>query len=244
MDADFYQNLKTLRFHYLTEHYEDFITARQGKSPEQIVQDLIRLEITERGQRTLSRRLAEARIGRYKLMSEFDWNWPKVLERGQLKTILDTDFVNTRKNLILIGTRGLGKTMIAKNLALSAVHRGHSARFVTASKLVADLLSAGHRLETRLRYYARVELLIIDELGYLSFQDKAADLLFEVVSRRYERAPIILTTNLAFKEWPSIFPGAACVSALLDRLIHHCEILVIKGDSYRCKESRVNKESV
>ena len=91
--------------------------------------------------------------------------------------------------------------------------------------------------EARLRYYARVDLLVIDELGYLSYQDKAADMLFEVVARRYERAPIVLTTNLMFGEWPQIFPGAACVSAIIDRLIHHCEILQIKGPSFRKTES-------
>lgn len=243
MDSDFNDSMKALRLHYLSQHYADFIRARQNKPVEQIIQDLVRLEMTERGQRTLSRRLAEARLGRFKMMSEFDWEWPKQLDRAQLKAILETDFVRTGKNLIFIGPRCLGKTMIAKNLALSSVHRGNSVRFVTASKLVADLQSCGHRLETRLRYYARIELLIIDELGYLSFQSQAADLLFEVISRRYEKAPIILTTNLAFKEWPTIFPGAACVSALLDRLIHHCEILVIGGDSYRQKESLKSKRS-
>ena len=106
---------------------------------------------------------------------------------------------------------------------------------------LTDLMAAGHRLETRLRYYTRIDLLIIDELGYLSFQDKAADLLFEVVSRRYEHAPIIVTTNRAFKDWPEVFPGAACVSALLDRLIHHCEILSIEGDSYWRNESGKKK---
>jgi len=241
MKNEFYKGLKELRLHYLADHYQDFIALRQETPAEKIIQDLIRLELIEKSQRTLSRRLSEARIGRYKMMSEFDWNWPKALDRVKLKEILETDFITTQKNLILLGPKGLGKTMIAKNLVLSAVHAGHQARFVTASSLVAELLASGHRLETRLRYYTRLDLLVIDELGYLSFQTKAADLLFEVISRRYEKAPIILTTNLPFKEWPTIFPGAACVAALIDRLIHHCETLVIEGDSYRCLESMKKK---
>jgi DNA replication protein DnaC len=132
--------------------------------------------------------------------------------------------------------------MIAKNLVQKALDQGYKGRFITAAKLIADLLSADYRLESRLRYYTNLDILAIDEIGYLSFESRAADLLFEVVSRRYEQAPIILTTNLAFKDWPSIFPGAFCVSALVDRLIHHCHILPIRGDSYRQKESKDKKD--
>lgn len=237
METEFYSDLKSLRLHYLAENMDTFLSKRQDKSPREIINDIVRLEITEKSQRSVNKRVKDARLGKYRHFSEFDWNWPKELDRGKLKTIMDGDIVKAGRNLILIGTGGLGKTMIAKNIALMAIHKGYTARFITASKLVSDLLTAGHRLETRLRYFSNLDLLVIDELGYLSFQNKAADLLFEVVSRRYENAPIIITTNLAFKDWPMVFPGAACVSALLDRLIHHCDILKITGDSFRKNES-------
>lgn len=243
MDLQLFNNLKSLRLHYLAEHLEDFVNARDGKQPIDVIQDLICIELTERAQRSANTRMRDARLGKYRHMSAFDWNWPKKLDRAKLKTYMDSDPVQTKQNLIILGSGGLGKTMIAKNLALMAINRGHTTRFITASKLVSDLLAAGHRLETRLRYFARIDLLIIDELGYLSFQDRAADLLFEVISRRYEHAPVIVTTNLAFKDWPKVFPGAACVAALLDRLIHHCEIINIEGDSYRRNESSKQKGS-
>jgi DNA replication protein DnaC len=236
-DQDLSNLLQSLRLHHTAKNLESLMESLKERSPREILSHIASLEIVEQKNRSIARRLSEARIGRYKRMEDFDWKHPEEINRAKIETLLTTDFTKLGKNLVIIGTQGLGKTMIARNLAAKAVYDGHSARFTTASKLCADLLSAGHRLESRLRYYANADLLIIDELGYLSYQDKAADMLFEVVSRRYERAPIILTTNLTFAEWPNVFPGAACVSAILDRLIHHCEIIQIKGASYRKKRN-------
>jgi DNA replication protein DnaC len=234
--------LKTLRLHYTADNLESIMGALENKSPREALSHLAAVESIEKKNRSINRRMAESRLGRFKRMEDFDWKHPTEINRPKVESLLEGDFTMTGQNLIIIGTQGLGKTMIARNLGAIAVQLGHTVRFVTASKLVSDLLSAGHNLESRLRYYARVELLIIDELGYLSYQDKAADMLFEVVSRRYEKAPILLTTNLTFAQWPEIFPGAACVSAILDRLIHHCEIVQIKGPSFRKKQSGDKKK--
>lgn len=234
-DQDLCNLLQSLRLRYTAQNFDSLMDSLDGRSPREVLSHIASIELVEQKNRSIARRMAEARIGRYKRMEDFDWKHPQEVNRAKIEGLLSGDFTKLGKNLVIIGTQGLGKTMIARNLAATAVHNGHTARFTTASKLCADLLSSGHRLESRLRYYANTDLLIIDELGYLSYQDKAADMLFEVVSRRYERAPIILTTNLTFAEWPQVFPGAACVSAILDRLIHHCEIIQIKGTSYRKK---------
>lgn len=234
-DEELCAHLISLRLLYTSANLESLMDALSGRTPREILSHITSVELAEQKNRSIARRMAASGIGRYKRMEDFDWKHPKEINRAKIESLFSNDFTELGKNLVIIGTQGLGKTMIARNLAAKAVYNGHTARFITASKICSDLLCAGHRLESRLRYYANVDLLVIDELGYLSYQDKAADMLFEVVSRRYEKSPIVLTTNLTFAEWPKVFPGAACVSAILDRLIHHCEIIQIKGTSYRKK---------
>ena len=144
-----------------------------------------------------------------------------------------------RENLVMIASQGLGKTLLACNIAHAAVLEGYSALFVEASTMLLDLgaQDSARTLERRLRHYARPDLLCIDEVGYLSYDARAADLLFEVVSRRYENKSVVITTNLAFSDWPTIFPGASCVTALIDRLTHHADICLIEGESYRTREA-------
>ena len=156
-----------------------------------------------------------------------------VIERA-----LTLDFLPEARNLILAGANGLGKTMIAQNICHAAVLAGHSVLFRSAAALLEEL----HRQtpegrQRKLRTYANVGLLCVDEVGYLSFDDKSADLLYEVVNRRYERKSVVLTTNRPFKEWNEVFPNAACIVTLLDRLLHHADVTKIEGDSYRVRES-------
>ena len=141
--------------------------------------------------------------------------------------------------MIFMGPAGVGKTMIAKNLVFQAVMKGHTGLCVDASKMLTDLgdQETSRALERRLTKYLRPTVLLIDELGYLSHTNRAADLMFQVVSRRYERAATIITTNSPFKDWGKLFPSAGCVSVMIDRLTHRAEILVIEGESYRMKES-------
>ena len=156
---------------------------------------------------------------------------------------MQLEFLAATRNVVIVAPQGLGKTMIAQNIAHAALLAGHAALFVTAAQMLLDLgaQDSARALDRRLRYYASRPLLCIDEIGYLSYDARNADLLFQVVSRRYERKSLILTTNLAFSDWPTIFPNAACTTALIDRVVHHAEIIAIEGESYRRREAQAGK---
>ncbi len=172
-------------------------------------------------------------------MADFEWSWPKDIDRALVERLLRLDFLADAENLVLVGAQGLGKTMIAKNLVHQAILQGHSALFTTAADLLLDLngQETARGLDRRLRHYTRPHLLCIDEIGYLAYDAHAADLLFQIVTRRYEQKSIVLTTNLAFREWHTIFPNASCAVGLIDRLTHHAAIVKITGDSYRLREA-------
>ena len=213
--------------------------TRHRWSPAQVLEELVRAEHQDRAQRSLERRLAQARLGTFKPMADFDWAWPKSVDRAAVERVLTLGFLDRAENVILAAPSGLGKTMLAKNVAHQAVLQGYSVRCVTAADLLLDLggQETSRALERRLRAYVKPRLVVVDELGYLTYDNRAADLLFQVINRRYERGSLLVTTNLAFKAWHTIFPNAACVTALLDRLTHHAEIIPITGDSYRRREA-------
>jgi DNA replication protein DnaC len=219
---------------------DDFL-ARASKahwSPHQILEQLVQAEIAERSRRSLERRLRLSGLKRFKPMVDFDWSWPSKIEREVIDRALTLDFVPEARNVILIGANGLGKTMIAQNICHAAVLAGYSVLFRSAAALLEELQrQSPEGRRSKLRTYANAGLVCIDEVGYLSFDDKAADLLYEVVNRRYERKPVILTSNRPFKEWNEVFPNATCIITLLDRLLHHADVTVIEGDSYRVRES-------
>ncbi len=201
--------------------------------------ELVDCEETERQRRSFERRLRNAKLKRFKAMADFEWDWPTKIDREQIEELFELGFIAEAANLVLVGSNGVGKTMIAKNLAHQALLAGHTARFITASELLNDLVAqdAGGALERRLRHYERPRLLIIDELGYLPCANHHADLLFEIISRRYHEKPVILTTNKAFAEWNEVFPNTACVVALIDRLVHRAEVVDIEGESFRLREA-------
>ena len=227
------QRATALGLHGLVAHFPQV-------DSEAWVPTLLDWEESERASRGLSRRIAAAHIGRFRPMADFDYAWPKKLDRDALDDAFRLDFLSASDNLVLIGPNGVGKTMIAQNLCYHAVLRGMTALFTTASALLADLSErhTSYALQQRLRHYARPKLLCIDEIGYLSYDARAADLLFEVITRRYQRASTLVTTNKPFAQWHEIFPNATSVVTLIDRLTHQAEILQIDGESYRLKESR------
>jgi DNA replication protein DnaC len=232
--------LQQIGLRALPSQLDDFL-ARATKarwSPRQILEQVVQAETAERSRRSLERRLRLSGLKSFKPMADFDWNWPTKIEREVIERALTLDFLPEARNLILVGRNGLGKTMIAQNICHAAVMAGYSALFRSAPALLEELQRQSPEGRRRkLRTYANVGLLCIDEVGYLSFDDKAADLLYEIINRRYERKPVVITTNRPFKEWNEVFPSAACIVTMLDRLLHHAEATVIEGESYRLRES-------
>jgi DNA replication protein DnaC len=204
------------------------------------LEELVTIEERERAHRSLIRRTRSARLGSFRPMADFDYAWPEELDRAALDELFTLAFVREGSNVVIVGPNGLGKTMIAQNLANEAVRQGMRTRFTTAADMLSDLAAqeGPTALARRERLYANPELLVIDELGYLNYDNRYADLLFSVVNRRYrESRSIVLTTNMPFAQWPDHFANAACVVTLVDRLTHRAEILQLAGRSYRHKEA-------
>lgn len=220
---------------------DDLIALATQKrwSPTQILEHIADLEDKERARKSLERRTTRSRLGKFKPVADFDWNWPTTIERSLVEGAVGLHFIEGARNVVFVAPQGLGKTMLAQNVAHQAILAGHSVLFTTAAQMLLDLggQESSRALERRLHYYSKISLLVIDEVGYLAFDSRNADLLFQVVSRRYEKKSIVLTTNLAFKEWPTIFPNATCATALIDRIIHHADIIAIEGKSYRLREA-------
>jgi DNA replication protein DnaC len=203
--------------------------------------ELLSIEEAERKRRSLARRLRHACIGAFKPIIDFDWAWPRKVERQGIEELFGLSFLDDGVNAIFVGPNGVGKSMIVKNLAHHALVQGHTVRVTSASDMLADLAAqeSSAALARRLRRYTTPKLLCVDEVGYLSYSNRYADLLFEVVTRRYDlHRSIVISTNKAFNEWPEVFPHAACTVTLVDRLVHRSEIIEIDGDSYRLKEAK------
>lgn len=227
------ERAKALGLHGLVAHVEAF----EG---EEAIARLLDAEEAERGRRSLERRVKNARIGRFKPIADFDWAWPRKLDRKAVEDLFSLAFLAEEENVVLVGPNGVGKTTIAQNVAHHALLAGRTVRFTTASDMLNELVAQDGplALTRRLRRYTHPALLAIDELGYLSYDTRHADLLFEVVSRRQEGKSTLVTTNRPFAEWKQVFPSAPCVVALVDRLAHRAQVIAVDAESYRLKEAK------
>ena len=225
-----------LRLHGLLAHWDELMGQPET---EQRVRQWLGWESVERANRSLERRLREAHLGRFKPLADFDWGWPKACDRGAIEELMSLQFMTDASSIVLFGNNGVGKTMVALNIAHQAVLQGHTALCTTAGLMLSELaaLDSDSALRRRLQHYAAPDLLLIDEVGYLSYSNRHADMLFELVSRRYLHKSTIVTTNKRFADWGEVFPNAACVVSLVDRLMHRAEVIRIEGESYRAKEA-------
>jgi DNA replication protein DnaC len=238
-------NLDLLRLPFIKEHGRDFasLAARNSLGHLDYLAQLIDGEARERADRTVERRIREARFPVVKTLDTFRWDWPEKIDRLHIQDIFRLGFMKEKANIILLGLVGLGKTHLATALGHAACQQGCGVLFANAIDVINTLHAAQTRgaLKSELRKYTRPELLILDEVGYLPIDQHGADLLFQVISARYEQGSIVLTSNKAYKDWPSIFNGDATItSAVLDRLLHHGETIVIEGSSYRMKDRLEN----
>jgi DNA replication protein DnaC len=233
--------LKALQLIYPLENLEALTReAGQRAWPHQAYLDrLLEGECQRREINGIARRIKNAKFPVPKALEGFDWSWPKKINRPQVQNLMRLAFLDEHTNVIFVGGVGLGKTHLATALGRQACEKGHTVLFTTAVDIVNTLGAAqiARNLRQELKRYTRPELLIIDELGYLPIDKLGGDLLFQVFSDRYERGSVVITTNKIYKHWSSIFNNdATLTSAVLDRLLHHAETLLIEGPSYRMKD--------
>ncbi len=231
-----YLKLTNMSAHYKTLADE---AAQKQWSHIEYFHSLVQGEAGERKNRAQERRIQAARFPVIKTLDQFRWTWPKNINRLQVQNLFRLPFLKDTGNVILLGGVGLGKTHLATALGYTACLRGYKVLFATAIEVINSLCAAQNagRLQTELKKYIRPSLLILDELGYLPIDKTGADLLFQIISHRYERGSMIITSNRAFKQWPEIFNNdSTLTSAILDRLLHHAETVVIEGKSYRMKD--------
>lgn len=202
--------------------------------------EFVLAEEESRNRKNYKRRLSLAQLHDFKPIANFDWSWPTKIDRLAISELLTLDFMKDHENVVFVGGNGTGKTMIAKNIAFEAVKQGIDVLSVNAASMLSSLSRYENNgiLSRGLSKYTKPDLLLIDELGQISFGDRHADLLFSVVNARYMKKSTIITTNTHFKQWNDLFPNGNCVATIIDRLIHHCEIIEILGESFRLRESQ------
>ncbi len=235
------RQLEHLRLPSIRHDYEGMAkqAATQGWSHVDYLSRLIESEVESREIRSIERRIRQARFPMRKTVEDFQWSWAKKINRTQIQNLLRLTFLESHTNIIFIGHVGLGKTHLAIAIGYAACLQGYSVLFTTAVEIINTLAAAQvtGSLKRELQRYLKPDLVIVDELGYLPIDKQGADLLFQIISQRYERASTILTTNRAYKQWPPIFNNdSTLTSAILDRLLHHAETVVIEGKSFRMKD--------
>jgi DNA replication protein DnaC len=234
-------NLRMLGLTFIADHYVQLTAkaARDQIGHQDFLAQLIKGEMDLRYDRSTARRIKSARFPVIKTLDQFSWSWPKKINRLAIQNLYRLQFMENNSNVIFLGTVGLGKTHLPAALGYTACLAGKSVLFTTAVDAINTLAAAqvASRLKVELKKYLAPSLLILDELGYLPIDKHGADLLFQVISQRYERGSTVITSNRAYKKWPEIFNNdSTLTSALLDRLLHHAETMVIEGPSYRMKD--------
>lgn len=235
------ERLTYLQLPFMREHHAALAQQAATKNWDhlQFLDSLVQAEFEQRCQRAIQRRLKEARFPVLKTLEQFRWDWPKKINRLAVQNLFRLGFIKEKANVIFLGTVGLGKSHLATALGYAACLEGHSVLFANAINVINELSAAQQQggLKMQFKKYLAPAVLILDEVGYLPIDQHGADLLFQTISQRYERGSIILTTNKAFKQWPSIFNNDSTItSAVLDRLLHHAQTIVIEGSSFRMKD--------
>lgn len=237
------KDLAQLKLYRIGEIYQEVLDdgAPRRASPLQLLAELVAAEATARDERALQRRIARARLPKRKTLEEYNFSFPKRIPKERIIRLFDCDFVANNSCAVFIGPTGTGKSHLLNALGYTACEKAIPVRFTRAVDMINDLTSAQIKgtLEKDLRGYTKPSLLLLDELGYLPIDKRGADLMFQVVAARYESGSIVLTTNRPFRDWGKIFDvDNTLATAIIDRLMHHGEAIVIRGDSYRMKDKQ------
>jgi DNA replication protein DnaC len=238
---ELHQQLGYLKLPFMQEHCEQLArqAAQKQWSHVDFLRRLVEGEAAARQDRARNRRIQDARFPVLKNLEQFDFTWPARINRLAVQNLFRLKFIEDKGNVAIVGGVGLGKSHLCIALGYAAAVAGYRVRFTTAIDIVNTLCAAHNagRFVQELKKYTRPDLLVVDEVGYLPIDKRGADLLFQIISQRYERGAIVLSTNKVFKHWPSIFNNdATLTSAILDRILHHAETIVIEGKSYRMKD--------
>ena len=236
------EDLKQLKLAYILEHYEEVLdeAARKNSSMLEVLSLLLGGEASLRAERAMRRRIAQARLPKRKTLDEYDFNFPKRIPKQKILRLFDCQFVQKYGCAVIIGGTGTGKTHFLNALGYVACEQGISVRFTRVIEMINLLTTAqiNGTLDKKLREYVRPNLLLLEELGYLPIDKRGADLMFQVVAARYETGSMVVSTNRKFREWGKIFDvDNTLATAMIDRLMHHGEAIVIEGESYRTKDS-------
>lgn len=241
-------HLKRLRLPTIGKQYQKLAqeAARDNRTYEDFLLSLIEAEATQREENTRKRLIAQARFPYIRTLDQFDFSTIPSVNKAKVLELAKGDYLSKNENIVLIGNMGTGKTHTAVSLGLLACQSGKRVRFYTATGLINELLEAQdqHMLGKRLAQLARVDLLIVDEVGFVPFSPEGARSLFQMFSERYLKGSLLITSNLEFSRWLEVFGDERLTGALLDRLTHHCHVLEFNGDSYRFKESLREREDV
>ena len=237
-------NLDYLKLTSLRDNYADMArdAAEKQLSHLDFLASVIADESAAKRHRAAQRRIKQAKFPVIKTLDQFIWSHPTKINRDQIQHLFTLNFIKNRENIIFLGNPGLGKSHLMTAIAYQACNKGHSVRFDTAVNIINRLNHAvlNGKFSSVLREYLATELLCIDELGFLPIDQKGADLLFQVISGRYERNSTIITTNKQFNKWNEIFNNDNTIaSAILDRLLHHCEKVMIEGESFRMRSQTI-----
>ncbi|MEI6133216.1 MAG: IS21-like element helper ATPase IstB [Bacillota bacterium] len=240
--AELEANLKYLQLQFLTENCQDLAAsaAKDNQAHLLYLANLIQGEADLRRDRAVARRIKEAKFPVEKTLEQFDWSWPKKINQLQVKNLFQLHFLKAKANVIFLGGVGIGKSHLSTALAYQACLAGRSVLFCNAIDAVNTLIAATHthQFDSSLKKFLKPDLLVLDELGYLPIDKTGADVLFQIISKRYERGSLIITSNRAYKYWSQIFnQDSTLTAAILDRLLHRAETVLIEGKSYRGKDN-------
>lgn len=238
---------KQLRMPTIGRHYRSLAREAEERnlSYEEYLLGLLEIELQTREENQRQRRLKQAKFPVQKTLDTYDFSLMPSLNRNRFMTLAKGEFVDKNENIIFLGNSGTGKSHLAIALGIEMIQNGYKVKFITASELVEELLMANaeHSIGAFEKRWLKFDVIIIDELGYVPFSKIGAELLFQFFSSRYERASVIITTNLEFSEWTTLFGDEKMTAALLDRLTHRSHIHLLNGESYRFRQSMMQQEN-